>query len=346
MAKKEDCVASYLQWLATETATAWWHDSGDPEELQESLVQGASGVTTNPVLVYRALATDRGSRWAKPPQRFSPRERAEALTRLVVTDAAQKLFPTYERTGGCQGYVCAQVDPAKAGSRGAMFSMARRFHQWAPNVAVKLPVTAAGLDVLEECIANSITVTATVSFTVPQVLAVAERHRRGCARARQAGREPGRCFAVLMVGRLDGYLRDVAADHRIQISEQDLRQAGLAVAKRAYALYQEREYETVLLIAALRGSYHITELAGGDLILSIHPRYRRDLLAQDPPKEERIGIPISQGVLQQLYRIPEFIRAYEPEGMKPEEFITFGATQRTLAQFTEAGWALLETWNP
>ena len=82
------------------------------------------------------------------------------------------------------------------------------------------------------------------------------------------------------------------------------------------------------------------------MILSIHPRYRRDLLAQDPPKEERIGIPISQGVLQQLYRIPEFIRAYEPEGMKPEEFITFGATQRTLAQFTEAGWALLETWNP
>ena len=52
-------------------------------------------------------------------------------------------------------------------------AMARRFHAWAPNIAVKLPVTAAGLDVLEDCIAEGITVTATVSFTVPQVVAVA-----------------------------------------------------------------------------------------------------------------------------------------------------------------------------
>ena len=42
--------------------------------------------------------------------------------------------------------------------------------------------------------------------------------------------------------------------------------------------------------------------------------------------------------LEELKRIPEFIKAYEPEGMKPEDFITCGVTQKTLSQFTEAGW--------
>jgi hypothetical protein len=41
----------------------------------------------------------------------------------------------------------------------------------------------------------------------------------------------------------------------------------------------------------------------------------------------------------------EFVRAYEPEGMKPEEFIGFGAAQRTLAQFYDAGWKPMETFR-
>jgi transaldolase len=40
--------------------------------------------------------------------------------------------------------------------------------------------------------------------------------------------------------------------------------------------------------------------------------------------------------------MPEFVRAYEPDGLKPSEFVSYGVTQRTLSQFIEAGWALLE----
>ena len=64
----------------------------------------------------------------------------------------------------------------------------------------------------------------------------------------------------------------------------------------------------------MRGAYHITELVGSMLILSIHPKY------QDP----------------------EFIKANEPQGMKTGEFISYGVTQRTLSQFSEVGWKLLE----
>ena len=66
-----------------------------------------------------------------------------------------------------------------------------------------------------------------------------------------------------MRGRLDDFLREVAQDNKAGVSESDIQQSGLAATKRAYAIYKERGYEAVLLIAALRGPYHFTELAGG-----------------------------------------------------------------------------------
>jgi transaldolase len=224
-----------------------------------------------------------------------------------------------------------------------MLAMARRFSQWAPNIAVKLPATAAGLDVLEECAAEGITCTLTVSYTVPQALAIAERHRKGIQRARGHGAEPGRCFAVIMVGRLDDYLRDLACDSQASVKESDIRQAGLAVTKRAYSICRQRGYEAVLIIAALRGTYHMTELAGADLIMSLFPPIQEMLLSADLAHEERIDVPIPADVIERLSQIPDFVRAYEPAGMRPAEFMGYGVTQRTLSQFWESGWKLMET---
>jgi transaldolase len=340
--------SSYLRWLAHETPTDWWHDSGDPDELDRGLTHGASGVTTNPVLAHRALRAQPET-WRPlighlPPE-LAPDERAIARTRAVVNDAATKLAPQHTASDSALGYVCAQVNPTRAGDREDMLAMARRYHTWAPNIAIKLPVTAAGLDVLEECIAEGITITATVSFTVPQVIAVAERHRRGLARARQAGIKPGRCFAVIMIGRLDDYVRDVAQDSQAGVTEVDIRQAGLAVTKRAHAIYTSQAYEAKLLVAALRGTHHMTELCGARLIMSIHPTVQNLLLKPGIPRERRIDRDIASQVIDRLCAIPEFVRSFEPDGMKPEEFISFGATQRTLSQFNEVGWAKLASFD-
>ncbi len=335
---------SYLQWLIHETPTTWWHDSADPDELRRGVEHAATGVTTNPLLAARTLR-GRPEFWAEAlrtvPKELPAERRAEELMGHVVRYAAKQLLPTYEKTQGQWGYVCGQVNPARAGDRETMAAMARRYHAWAPNIAVKLPVTAASLDVLEDCTAEGITVTATVSFTVPQVLAVAERHRKGSSRARAAGRTPGRCFPVLMVGRLDDYLREVAHDRKAEVAEADIRLAGLAVAKRAHAIFQERGYEAVLLPAALRGTYHMTELAGATMVMSIAPNVQAQLLEPGVPRECRIGSPVSADAIQRLRTIPDFVKAYEPEGMAPEEFLTYGLTQRTLTQFSEAGWNLL-----
>ena len=184
-----------------------------------------------------------------------------------------------------------------------------------------------------------------MSFTVPQVIAIAERHRHGAAQARQAGIEPGHCFSVIMIGRLDDYLRDIALDQRAAVTETDIRTAGLAVTKRAYEIYQQRGYEAVLLVAALRGTYHATELAGARLILSVHPKVQAMLADPSVPREQRIGWAVDADAVQRLKAVPEFVKAYEPEGMQPPEFMAYGLTQRTLAQFDSAGWSPLEAYR-
>jgi transaldolase len=338
---------TYLNWVCTQTRTKWWHDSAEAGELDLGLERGAIGVTTNPFLSNIAVRKDR-SLWSSAideviAKNLPPEPKAEALMRIAVTRAAEKLLPEYERSGGESGFVCAQVNPARAGDRECMYAMAKRLHSWAPNIAVKLPATSAGLDVLEDCVAEGMTITATVSFTVPQVIAIAERHRAGSRRAKERGIAPGKCFSVIMIGRLDDYLREVAHDNQAPVSEADICQAGLAVTKRAYEMYKSRGYDAVLLVAALRGDYHLTELTGADLLMSIHPSWQEVFVTKDLPQEERIDRPVPADAIERLSVMPDFVRAYEADGMRPEEFVSYGATQRTLCQFSEVGWKLLET---
>ena len=337
---------TYLKWIIENTKTRWWHDSADPAELQLGLDRGATGVTTNPFLSAVSLSKNR-ARWAQEvdavlARNLGAEEKAEELMKILVLKAAAMYRPIHLSSGGTAGFVCAQVNPSRAGDRDTMLAMARRFHGWAPNIAVKLPAAAAGLDVLEECISEGITTTATVSFTVPQAIAIAERCRAGRQRAQSKGIEPGKCFAVIMIGRTDDYLREVAQDNGAPVSEADIRQSGLAVTKRAYRIYRQHGYEAVLLVAALRGDYHLTELAGADLIMSIAPAPQEWFVTRDHPREEKIEKEIPLEVIDRLATMPEFLKAYEPEGMAPKDFISYGVSQRTIGQFVEAGWKLLE----
>jgi transaldolase len=90
--------------------------------------------------------------------------------------------------------------------------------------------------------------------------------------------------------------------------------------------------------AGMRDIYHTTELAGAEIIFSIHPKIQRMILDANPVQEQRIDQPVNPNVIDRLLTISEFKRAYEPEGMKSEEFLSYGLVQRTLTQFVESGW--------
>src|SRR5258705_102531 len=112
---------TYLDWVVDETATQWWHDSADPGELDLGLRRRAIGVTTNPVLAATAVRNNR-ELWRPDIDRALARtlpaeQYAEALTEIAVTKAAQKLLPEYHGSSGRSGFVCAQVNPARAGDR-------------------------------------------------------------------------------------------------------------------------------------------------------------------------------------------------------------------------------------
>jgi transaldolase len=96
--------------------------------------------------------------------------------------------------------------------------------------------------------------------------------------------------------------------------------------------------EAVLLIAALRGNYHMTELASGKLIMSIAPAYQESLLAGAIALKERIDEQVPSAVESKLRLQPEFKKAFGPDGMPEKQLISFGLTQRTLSQFIEGGW--------
>ncbi|NMA42541.1 MAG: hypothetical protein GX946_04075 [Oligosphaeraceae bacterium] len=336
---------NYLQWLHESTATRWWHDSAIPAEIDAALKLGALGITTNPVLTFKSLNTV-PQFWAPQIKDIPPDlhgvPRAEALLRAIASYAAEKLLPIFDRTQGAHGYAFGQLNPDYAGDRKAMLEQALRYASWAENLAVKLPTTGAAIPVIEELASRGIAICATLNFSVSQAVAVADAYQRGCERAGKATRP---CFVVQQGGRLEDYLRMVAADQELGIDEETILQAGNALVKKTMACFAQRGYTARIMPAGLRQVRHLTELAGAPLVFSLHPRIQKMVLEADPEKRERCMEPVDEKVIARLRTIPEFRRAYDDDALPTSEFVTFGVTQKTLAQFLETGWSPLENFG-
>jgi transaldolase len=113
--------------------------------------------------------------------------------------------------------------------------------------------------------------------------------------------------------------------------------------KKAYALYRERGYRTRLLAAAYRHQLHWSELIGGDVILTIPYAWQRKFNASSVEVRERMHKPVAREIIEELCeRFLDFRRAYEVDGLTPDEFDTFGPTVRTLRSFISAKYEMIE----
>lgn len=339
---------NYLEWLAQDTRTRWWHDSAIPEEIETAIANGALGVTTNPVLTYKSLQADPTfwqSEVDRIPGGLTPELRAEELLRIVASHAATRLKDIYVATEGRHGYAFGQLNPSICSSTRKMLEQALRYAAWGENIAVKLPTVKSALPVIEELAARGIAVCTTLNFSVSQALAAGEAYERGVTRAVAAGITVRPCFAVQQGGRLDDYLAEAAEDNGIDVAGDDISNAGNAVCKKAYRLFKERGITATIMPAGLRGIHHLAAMAGADMVFSLQARVQRLAIEADLPQVERIDEEVPALVVQRLRRIPEFVRAYDEGALAPEDFVTFGVTQRTLAQFLWTGWAPLETYG-
>ena len=335
----------YLQWLSSQTKSVYWHDSAIVEELDAAMANGAVGMTTNPFLIASTLKA-RPDFWRDVlpgvPEDIQGDARAEEWIAQVTGWLARNKLAPLRGTGAYAGYVCAQTNPCRPGDTQGMIATARHYASMAENIVIKFPATHGGLEAIEACAAEGLNVAATVSFTVPQVLAMGEAYQRGREKAIKNGVKPGIGIAVLMVGRLDDYLRDVMNDTRAKATEADIIWAGTAAIKRAYGMFRERHYDCALMPAGCRGGYHISELAGAEMVMSIAPAIAKALLGETDLTEKAEN-PVDAGILERLNDMSEFRKAYEPDGMAVDDFITFGSCNRTLDQFVQMGWNLLKT---
>jgi transaldolase len=339
---------SYLFRMAQNTPTIFWNDSCVVSELERAVANGATGATSNPPLVLRAVQQESAT-WnpvlldiIRQGNHRSEQDVTWALIRRIVGEASRVLRKLYQDSKGEQGLLSVQVDPTQYRNADAMTAQAIQVHAYAPNLSIKIPVTAAGLVAIEELTSRGINTTCTVSFTVPQVLHIEQAYQRGLKRLRAGAREP-LCFAVLMAGRLDDHLKDVAKEKGLSIDTAVIERAGTAVVKKSHQLFEKRHCRSILLVGGMRGLYHITDFVGGRLVLTISPAYQEELCKQDPPLGEAMSQPVAREILAELERvIPDFSRAYAEDGMAPAEFEHFGSNVKTQGQFIKAYLGLLD----
>jgi transaldolase len=336
---------SPLHQMTQTTPTCLWNDSADLDELRFSIEHGAVGATCNPVIAHTVLKAHLAEwrpRLAALAQAMSSATEDEIAWRAVEQlsiESARLLLPAFEAHNGRNGRLSIQTDPHLFRDPARMVEQAQRFSALAPNMIVKIPATRAGVGAIEEATARGISINATVSFTVPQCIAVAEAVERGLTRRESQGHDVSRMGPVctIMVGRLDDWLKVAMDKDAIVTDPGHLEWAGVAVFKKAYEIVQSRGYRVRLLSAAFRNHMHWSEFIGGDVVVSPPSLWQKRFVASDVRVSRRIHEPVAAAIVDDLYRrFADFRRAYDENGMTADDFDDFPPTRRTLRQFLAA----------
>jgi transaldolase len=325
--------------------TSLWNDSASIEELTYSIEHGAVGATCNPVIVLGVLKKEMNF-WRNRIQKLiedlptaTEDEIGWQLVREVSIRAAALLEPIYRSQQGRNGRLSIQTDPRLFRDSVAIVKQAVQFSELAPNMIVKIPVTAAGIPAIEEATYRGISINATVCFSLPQCIAVAEAAERGLERREAEGKETASMGPVctIMVGRLDDWLKVLVEKENVAIDPGYLEWAGVAVFKKTYRIFRERGYRIRLLSAAFRNHMHWSEFIGGNVVISPPHSWQVRFNSSDVEVRSRIEQPVREEVVKELLRkFADFRRAYSEDGLSVREFDSFGPTRRTLRQFIGA----------
>jgi transaldolase len=336
---------SPLHQMTQTTPTMLWNDSADVDELKYAIDNGAVGATCNPVIALGILKKEIAV-W-RPRIQELMREMPGAtedqigwkLVEEMSVRAAKLLEPAFAVHQGRNGRLSIQTDPRFYRDANAILDNAVRFGRIAKNIIVKIPATKAGITAIEEATALGLSINATVCFTLPQCLAVAEAVERGLRRREQAGQEIESMGPVctIMVGRLDDWLKVMLDKREISVDPGYLEWAGVAVFKKTYGIFKQRGYRLRLLAAAYRNHMQWSELIGADAVISPPSAWQKRFNASDIEVRPRINDPVDPKAVEQLLdKFPDFRRAYTEDGLTVDEFDSFPPTVRTLRQFIAA----------
>ena len=223
------------------SGTKLWLDSVDPELVKQSFAAGATGATSNPIIVADIVKTGKFDTELKAFARAgqSAEDIAWSLTNLLVTGAEQVFAPVFDRTRGDDGYVSFEVDPlledaactlSLEAKRDRYIELGTRWAKGHPNRLVKVPATPGGLAAVEELCARGVNLNVTLIFSQRQY----EAARAGVWRGAERRKDLTRFKSVysIFVSRLDVYSEKAVP----QLAETSQGLVGILNAKRIWRL--------------------------------------------------------------------------------------------------------------
>jgi transaldolase len=200
---------------------------------------GITGLTSNPTIFDVAFATSKSYDAGISELAGKGFTEEEIFFELALEDlrAAADLFrPVWERTHGVDGWVSLEVSPRIAHDAASTVKAAIDLHAKAnrPNLFIKIPATAEGLDAIEEAIFAGVPVNVTLLFSREQYRAAADAYLRGIERRVAVGLDPFvGSVASVFVSRWDTAHESVDRPERLH------NQLGIAMAKRTYKAYRD-----------------------------------------------------------------------------------------------------------
>ena len=226
------------------TGTKLWIDSVDPELVRREKAWGATGATSNPIIIADLIASGRFDTLMEDlvSQGLGDSQIAWRLTDQLVSDAEAVFLPVWEQTRGDDGYVSFEVDPlleepdasADHNRRVEQYvELARHWSAGHPNRMIKIPATPAGLDALEEIVASGVKVNVTLIFTPRQHRAARDAVWRGAQRLPNL--RNFKSVYSIFVSRVDVYTQKAVP----QLSPAAQGMLGIVNAKRIWAENQQ-----------------------------------------------------------------------------------------------------------
>ncbi len=226
------------------TGTRLYLDSIDPQLVRENISWGATGATSNPIIISNLIKTGRfdDSLVSGIKDGLSDDDIAWKLTDQLVTDAQEQFAGIWLSSGGDQGWVSFELDPLIEDSENRLpiaarvsryITLGRKWSEGHTNRMIKVPATEAGLLALEELAAAGVTLNVTLIFSERQYLAARDAIWRGAQR-----RESLNAFKSvysIFVSRIDQYCSKVLPDLPARLQGM----VGIFNAKRLWKLNQE-----------------------------------------------------------------------------------------------------------
>ena len=229
----------------TATGTKLWLDSVDPDLVDKNIALGATGATSNPIIISDLLKTGRFDDVMETffEEGQTDEQVAWSMTDYLVSDAQDKFHDINDATNGDDGYVSFELDPLiEDRQRNIPHEKRVKMYQelgklWGKgymNRMIKVPATPAGLDALEELAAAGLALNVTLIFSERQYRIARENVWKGAQRRRN-GLKRFKSVYSIFVSRVDVYTEKNVKD----LSSEAQGQVGIVNVKRLWKLNQE-----------------------------------------------------------------------------------------------------------